>query len=106
MTGDKKFALFSYGTLREPEVQRAVFGRTVPGDADRLHGFAKVPILIAGEPYVTLRPSPGAVVEGMVLQVTEAELSAADIYEGSADYRRVKVSLASGRDVFVYRSAN
>ena len=31
--------LFSYGTLRQPEVQRATFGRLLDGDADTIPGF-------------------------------------------------------------------
>jgi hypothetical protein len=31
--------LFVYGTLRDPAVQRAVFGRTLAGAADAVTGF-------------------------------------------------------------------
>lgn len=32
-------SLFVYGTLMNPLVQQRVFGRTAPGEADRLVGF-------------------------------------------------------------------
>lgn len=33
--------LFSYGTLRDPAVQRANFGRVLAGREDRLPGYAQ-----------------------------------------------------------------
>ena len=31
--------LFSYGTLRQPEVQRATFGREIDGRSDAIVGY-------------------------------------------------------------------
>ena len=56
--------LFSYGTLQDPAVQVATFGRR--------------------------------------LEVTDAELMAADAYEAPADYVRVAVTLVSGASAWVY----
>ena len=100
----KTFALFSYGTLQQSEVQVAVLGRTVSGEPDALGGFVEAPILIEGETYLTLRPGDG-VVRGVVLQLSNDELRAVDAYEGTAHYVRVEVKLQSGREAFVFVSA-
>ena len=50
---------------------------------------------------------PGAAsdsVAGTVFDITDEELAAADAYEVS-DYRRMEVTLASGRSAFVYVKA-
>ncbi len=40
-------------------------------------------------------------VPGMVFEVTAEELASADAYE-DADYRRIRVTLASGREAWLY----
>jgi Gamma-glutamyl cyclotransferase, AIG2-like len=53
-----------------------------------------------------LRPGTDAdVVEGACLQLTDDELAAADRYEVD-DYVRVQVELGSGRQAWVYVSAD
>ena len=104
--------LFSYGTLRQREVQVATFGRELEGEADALEGWVLATVLIGDEGVVAtsglaehliLRPGEG-VIEGVVFEITEAELAHADRYE-TADYQRVEVTLASGRRAFVYVAA-
>lgn len=110
------FALFSYGTLQQPEVQRATFGRLLEGQADVLQGYTLGLIAIRDPEavatsglthHLNIVPSGRAEdeVPGVVLEVTEAELAAADAYEGPSDYQRVRVKLKSGREVFVYIGA-
>ena len=104
--------LFSYGTLRLREVQLATFGRELAGEADALEGWVLGTVLI-GDPAVVstsgltehliLRPGDG-VVEGVAFELTQAELEAADSYE-TDDYKRVEVTLRSGRRAFVYVAA-
>lgn len=107
--------LFTYGTLRDPAVQRALFGRRVPGAADALSGFRLGTVTIRDPDVVATSGSevhlcvdetgdPADRVEGMVLSLSEAELAIADGYE-TADYKRVAVTLASGRDAFLYARA-
>lgn len=102
--------LFSYGTLRRPEVQEAVFGRTLPAYPDSVldHRVGTVritdPAVIAtsgSEVHPVLEPAPGAHVDGDALAVTEADLPAADAYEVD-DYVRVQIVLASGRTAWAY----
>jgi gamma-glutamylcyclotransferase (GGCT)/AIG2-like uncharacterized protein YtfP len=99
------FPLFCYGTLQEPEVQLALFGRIVPGEPDTLRGFGEVPVTIEGESYWTLYPTRKGAVEGVVLWLTEEELRLADAYEDSSHYVRVELDLQSGLEAFVYIAA-
>jgi hypothetical protein len=41
-------------------------------------------------------------VDGLVLEITDTELANADAYEAPYSYRRINVTLASGREVWVY----
>jgi gamma-glutamylcyclotransferase (GGCT)/AIG2-like uncharacterized protein YtfP len=97
--------LFVYGTLRDPAVQLRVFGRITPGVADALTGFERGAIQIEGAEYPILRAGPPAArIEGLALELTEAELTATDAYETAA-YARIEVTLVSGRRAFVYAAA-
>jgi gamma-glutamylcyclotransferase (GGCT)/AIG2-like uncharacterized protein YtfP len=74
--------LFSYGTLRQPEVQRATFGRLLDGQPDAVVGFRSA-------------------IDGTVFEITAAELQAADEYEVE-DYTRIEVPLRSGGTAWAY----
>ena len=95
--------LFSYGTLQEKKVQIANFGRELKGRKDVLPGYVRR--IMAAEPhYAYVEPSshPDDAVPGMVFEITEQELAAADQYEEDADYRRISVTLQSGAQAWVY----
>jgi gamma-glutamylcyclotransferase (GGCT)/AIG2-like uncharacterized protein YtfP len=97
--------LFSYGTLQNAEVQRANFGRLLGGQADELPGYEPAVVTAAnGLTHANARRNGRSErrVRGTVFEVTEAELLAADDYERSAEYVRVAVTLASGRQAWVY----
>jgi Gamma-glutamyl cyclotransferase, AIG2-like len=108
--------LFSYGTLRQANVQLATFGRLLDGREDALPGFALSPMTIV-DPHVIAasgasvhtiaRPTGRQAdrVPGLVFSLTEAELEAADRYESGA-ISRIGVRLASGREAFVYVAAD
>jgi gamma-glutamylcyclotransferase (GGCT)/AIG2-like uncharacterized protein YtfP len=107
--------LFSYGTLRRPGVQLALFSRTLEGQADVLPGYALSPLRItdpaviatSGTAHHTIARQTGDPLDqvpGTVFRITQAELAAADAYE-VADCKRVTVRLASGIDAFVYVDA-
>lgn len=104
--------LFVYGTLRQREVQRAVFGREVESRPDALPGFATETVAIRNLQVISLsglanhliaEPTgrPTDRIEGLLLRLTPAELAAADAYE-TADYSRLAVTLASGIGAYVY----
>jgi gamma-glutamylcyclotransferase (GGCT)/AIG2-like uncharacterized protein YtfP len=105
--------LFSYGTLQKRDVQMAHFGRELTGRQDALPGYTrrlsavpdpKVIALIGETEYANAEPSsnPEDVISGMVFEITEQELAAADIYEQAAGYRRISVRLRSGDQAFLY----
>ena len=117
MSGEGECAfLFSYGTLRQANVQRATFGRLLDGRPDSLVGFALSPMTIT-DPHVIAtsgaavhtiaRPSasPEDRIHGLVFRVTPEELESADRYE-AGPIRRISVRLVSGATAFVYVSAD
>jgi gamma-glutamylcyclotransferase (GGCT)/AIG2-like uncharacterized protein YtfP len=107
-------ALFSYGTLQLPDVQRANYGRLLDGEPDVLAGYALVPLAItdpniirvSGKAVHTIAKAsgnPADRIAGMVFQLSDAELNATDAYEVDA-YARVEADLESGRRAWVYVS--
>ncbi|SDY56664.1 gamma-glutamylcyclotransferase family protein [Herbiconiux ginsengi] len=103
--------LFSYGTLRQPEVQLATFGRLLGGCEAAVVGYRldwltiTDPAVIAtsgSDRHPLLVPDSTAdPVSGTVFEITVDELLAADDYEVD-DYRRVLVPLDSGEQAWVY----
>jgi hypothetical protein len=109
-------SLFSYGTLRQPNVQRATFGRLLEGRPDALPGFALSPMPIADAEVIATSGAavhtiarasgdPADLVPGVVFALTPAELDAADGYEVDG-YARILVRLASGAEAFAYVGAD
>lgn len=103
--------VFSYGTLRQPNVQTALFGRPVVTVADTLPGY-RIDRLTITDPGVIatsgsdrhpiLRPGSAAdVVDGAYLELDDHELARADAYEVD-DYVRTPVTLGSGTRAWVY----
>ena len=99
--------LFSYGTLRQRNVQLAIFGRALEGQVDVLPGYTSSPLLItdpdviatsgtANHTIVHETGDPLDDVPGIVFRITPAELAAADAYE-VADCKRVTVRLGDRR---------
>ena len=114
MTGSAResVSLFSYGTLQQPKVQLATFGRLLEGRPDSLPGFAEAPLPITDPKVIETSGAavhtiavptgnPADSIPGVVFRITPAELAAADAYEVDA-YARVEVELASGIRAFVY----
>jgi Gamma-glutamyl cyclotransferase, AIG2-like len=104
--------LFSYGTLRQRDVQLSTFGRELDGRPDAIVGYDLDYITIS-DPHVIatsgsdrhpiLKPTnrADAAVEGTVFAISQAELAAADEYEVD-NYRRIAVPLRSGDQAWVY----
>jgi gamma-glutamylcyclotransferase (GGCT)/AIG2-like uncharacterized protein YtfP len=107
--------IFSYGTLRQEDVQLRTFGRLLQGETDALPGFeasrVKIehPQVAAGgkthRDNVTFNGRNDSRVSGTVFEVTDAELADADSYERSVAYKRIAVTLASGKQAWVYVDA-
>ena len=93
-------SLFSYGTLQDQEVQLSTFGRTLVGVRDTLPQYCQ---RIFG-PYLNIEFT-GQIsdsVQGTRFEVTCTELEEADIYEATADYKRIEGELQSGNRAWVY----
>ncbi len=112
VTGDASVRLFSYGTLRDPQVQLETFGRLLEGEPDAVVGYRLESLTITDpaviatsgsdrHPIVRASDDPGTAVEGTVLWISEQELLAADAYEVD-DYARTSVPLRSGAHAWVY----
>ena len=104
--------LFSYGTLRQREVQLSTFGRELDGRPDAIVGYELDFVTITDPHVITtsgsdrhpiLKPTDrrDAAVDGTVFAISEAELAAADEYEVD-DYARISVPLRSGDHAWVY----
>lgn len=115
MTEPASVLLFSYGTLQQNEVQLSSFGRLLDGEEDAMTGHTTAMVEITDPDvlrasgkrfHLVVIPSknPSDEVPGKVFRITEAELRAADAYEVS-DYKRVEVTLRSGRTAWVYVQA-
>lgn len=107
--------LFSYGTLREPQVQTALFGRPVPTVDDALPGY-RLDWLQITDPEVIAtsgsdrhpilrRSDDGDAVPGVYLVIDDDDLAAADAYEVD-DYVRTAVTLVSGLEAWAYLAAD
>jgi gamma-glutamylcyclotransferase (GGCT)/AIG2-like uncharacterized protein YtfP len=115
MSETATIALFSYGTLRQTEVQIANYGRRLDGAPDALAGYRLKPVEIADPDVVRISGTavhmiavassgPDNRIPGLVFMLTKAELAATDAYESGA-YARIEVTLESGRSAWVYVAA-
>jgi len=105
-------SIFSYGTLQQPEVQQANYGRLLDGMADVLAGYrlellaisdAQV-VRVSGKAVHTIARytgNPADRISGFRFKISEAELAATDAYEVDS-YARAEVTLESGATAFVY----
>ena len=108
--------VFAYGSLQQESVQLSTFGRRLHGRQDALVGFESSRVKIedpqivatSGSTHygnVTFNGRDDSRVSGMVFELTDAELAAADQYERVAAYVRIAVTLASGTQAWVYVDA-
>ena len=104
--------LFSYGTLRDPDVQLELFGRHVNGVATELVGYRRSTHHVTDADFAARSGSETHAIAhftgddddripGTALDVTDADLEIADAYEPPG-YIRVIGRLASGDDAWVY----
>jgi gamma-glutamylcyclotransferase (GGCT)/AIG2-like uncharacterized protein YtfP len=108
--------LFSYGTLQNIEVQLETFERELIGFNDVLLGYKLNKVKINDQNVVVLSGEsyhPIAIVTcdcadeipGMVFEITTEELAQSDKYEVD-EYQRVMGKLKSGKNAWVYVSAD
>lgn len=108
--------LFSYGTLQVEKVQLETFGRKLKGAPDFLVGYTLKDIVIRDEKVVEISgtdthtmavksQNASDSIQGYVYEITGEELMHSDDYE-AVEYKRVKVTLKSGQEAWVYVSKN
>ena len=101
--------LFSYGTLQLPAVQIANFGRKLTGVRDTLEGFRVEEIdiddpdvvALSGKARRRLVSSIASAIDGVIFELSDDELAAADEYETDA-YARIATRSRAGVETFVY----
>jgi gamma-glutamylcyclotransferase (GGCT)/AIG2-like uncharacterized protein YtfP len=104
--------LFSYGTLQQEKTQLELFGRILQGVKDVLLGYEIATIEIRDETFLakgegkyqkTLSHTWNKIdnIKGTVFEITYEELLLSDKYEPN-NYKRVKVTLESGREAWIY----
>jgi gamma-glutamylcyclotransferase (GGCT)/AIG2-like uncharacterized protein YtfP len=109
--------LFSYGTLRQENVQLSTFGRRLEGQSDELLRFEPSLVKIedpqvmatTGNTHhanVTFNGNEESRVPGMVFEITDAELASVDEYEIALAYKRIAAALASGKQAWLYVHAH
>ena len=98
--------VFFFFFLQQEPVQLSTFGRLLNGEDDELVGFEPARVRIedpqvvaaGGETHyenALFNGRPDSRVSGMVFELTDAELAAADIYEQRAAYMRINATPAS-----------
>ncbi|WP_163408297.1 gamma-glutamylcyclotransferase family protein [Flavobacterium ajazii] len=99
--------LFSYGTLQSKEIQMQVFNKVLTGTPDQLTGYKLKDLQIEEEfgieDYFVATPSenPSDAVDGIVYNISSADLAKADQFESNA-YKRVQITLKSGIVAWIY----
>ena len=104
--------LFSYGTLQHSDVQLKLFGRLLSGTKDVLKNYKLAAIDITDESFLAKgerkqqltaihTKDETDVIEGTMFEISAEELLAADEYEPD-NYRRIEVSLQSGKKAWFY----
>lgn len=84
-------------------MQQATFGRQLDGRRDALQGFVLETVRHGDKTLANVRRGAAtARVEGVALEVTDAELAAADAYERTDAYTRIPAVLGSGLEAWVY----
>jgi gamma-glutamylcyclotransferase (GGCT)/AIG2-like uncharacterized protein YtfP len=93
-------SLFSYGTLQDETVQLSTFGRILTGTLDELSAYSQRTF----GPYLNIQftGNESDSVRGTRFEISMTELEEADIYETTADYKRIEVRLNSGIRAWVY----
>lgn len=96
-----KEKLFAYGTLKDGDIRKALFGGQPAGSPDALEGFAKTTTAFGGAVYPNIVPADEGVVEGELMEIDAETLARIDGYETGA-YARKKMRLRSGALAWVY----
>jgi len=102
MNNITKNLLFTYGTLLDKDIQTQVLSKIIEWTSNILNNDKIAEITIDGDKYPNIYPSINNKVIGMVIRVTDEELSIIDRHETN-NYKRVKIILMSGDYAWVYK---
>ncbi|MFZ5974878.1 MAG: gamma-glutamylcyclotransferase family protein [Bacillota bacterium] len=98
-----KIGLFSYGTLKEPEIQEILFGQQVEMEKAVLINWR---VYCGSDGYFFVRGETGYSVEGCILVLSEEQLHIADRWEEVPSYIRISTCAyledGSACEVWVY----
>lgn len=104
--------LFSYGTLRYPQVQRDLYGRDLVMREDAIPGYVLSQVEITKQdvlarsdkcfhPTIRYTGNSNDIVKGVVVELTEQELTKSNEYEVD-DYQRNSVTTVGNKQAWVY----
>lgn len=97
-----KEKLFAYGTLKDPDIQTALFGRRLIGYAAHVKNWG---LYMSQEGYLFVKPHAGGRVEGLIVELESEDLEKADTWEDLNVYRR-EICCAVNKDkeesVYIY----
>jgi gamma-glutamylcyclotransferase (GGCT)/AIG2-like uncharacterized protein YtfP len=88
--------LFTYGTLQDPQLQKALLGKTHSGQKAWLNGWG---LFMGEDGYLFVKPFPGGRVQGHILFLDTDDLRITDNWEDLAVYTRERCRVfISGSD--------
>jgi gamma-glutamylcyclotransferase (GGCT)/AIG2-like uncharacterized protein YtfP len=96
--------LFSYGTLRDKEVQLEEFGVNfeIESDIEEISGYDMSEINIDGNFYnILVEGKNESTIKGSIVHIPDDMIHLVDDYEGKP-YKRISVKTISGRDCMIY----
>lgn len=107
-----KHLLFSYGTLQLESVQLKNYGRILEGKLEKLFGYKIEKLKISNlsvlekskqayHPIAVKSRNEKDFIEGMLFEITDAELLETDKYE-VIQYQRIMETFESGKQAWVY----
>jgi gamma-glutamylcyclotransferase (GGCT)/AIG2-like uncharacterized protein YtfP len=79
--------VFAYGTLRDPQYQRALFDISMPTRPATLEGWR---VVVHEGGFLTLIPAPGETVSGDLVALDDEALAIADAWEEVPLYARLR----------------
>lgn len=80
-----KEKLFAYGTLKDKDIQVALFGRQLIGYAAHIMDWG---LYMGKEGYLFVKPCGGGRVDGLILELEPEDLDKADAWEDLNVYQR------------------
>ena len=93
-----KHTLFAYGTLKDPDIQKALFEKEPNMKEAHVPGWS---LHIASDGYLFIKPMLDRSVDGVLLELDKEDLDRADLWEDVPTYRRERLSARTESDEIV-----